>query len=137
MHGLLWGGSLLSVFGIVSYFHLFSRFPALRDNALLNLSLVTLGAAMALGGFVGVWRAKPSFFVRAFGALGVGVSIFCTLMLFHYVFVTSNTLPEPDRRTLTIASIPEITLSDQHGREVAIQERRDRKLVLSFYRGHW
>ena len=133
----LWLGPLISVTGLISYFAFSASIPVLRDSALLNLALVVVGTGLSLLGVIRAWRSKRSKWVRGLGSLGLLLAGLSGAMLSFYVFVLSYELPEPQASTLELAVLPELTLADQHGNPVAIHERRGRKLVLSFYRGHW
>lgn len=135
MQGLL--GPIVGTVGLVSYFVFFVNFPAFRDHALLNLALVCVGVGLSVRALMRVWRAKRSWLAKLGSSLGLAFSMLCAGLLFGYVFSMSYSMPEPAAETLAIETLPEVTLRDQRGDEVALHERDGKKLVLTFYRGHW
>ncbi|MEO2094002.1 MAG: hypothetical protein ABGY71_08050 [bacterium] len=132
-----WLGPLISMIGLATYFTISVQIPALRDSALVNLALVLLGVALSVMGAKRSWQPGRSGWARTGAALGFMLSGFCALLLFFYVFAVSSWMPAPAEQTLALERLPEVTLIDQHGEPVSINERHGRKLVLSFYRGHW
>ena len=134
----LWpiAAAALGVFGLLSYFMLFARFETLRDTAALNLALVCLAVAAGVWGLVvarrrgGVWRTLGA-------ALGLFFATASAGLLGAYVFTLSSQLPAPEQATLELSELPELTLLDHEGQEVALASLRGSRALLVFYRGYW
>ena len=54
-----------------------------------------------------------------------------------YVFHLSYQLPPPTDRTRELTAAPDFILRNQQGKNVGLGDFDGRKLVISFYRGHW
>lgn len=133
----VWLGPVVVFVGAVSYFTWFARFPALRDFPWVNLPLVAGGLALSAWG---AWRAfsRPGRFLgKALGSLGLAFSLGLGTLFVAYVFVLSYQLPGPTRTALGIERAPEFSLPDHRGRPVRLADLRGRKVVITFYRGHW
>jgi hypothetical protein len=126
---LIWIGPLVAVFGLVSYFFLFARYPALRDTAWLNLLLVLAGLALSVVAI----RRRLSF-LSAAGAL---LSLGCAALLAGYVFVLSEQVPDTAGVVAVGAPAPAFSLTDHTGAIVRLSDFSGRPLVLVFYRGFW
>jgi hypothetical protein len=133
---MAWIGPLVTLFGVMSYFMWFSRYPLLRDFPWLNLPLVILGVVLSFLGVLAVFKDKkrgPKI------ASGVGLVIsgaFATLFL-GYIFVLSSMLPSPQENTLAMIEAPAAALTDATGAVVNLTDYRGRKAVMVFYRGYW
>ena len=132
----LWLGPLLSLAGVISYYTVFVRWPVLRDVPWVNLPLATAGAVVA---FVGARRAfhRTGWARRALGVLSLALALLPAGFLAAYVFVISSMMPAPSAATLALVEAPDFSLADHRGRIVTLSELRGRKVVLTFYRGHW
>lgn len=129
----LWFGPLLAVFGFVSYYTIFSRWPVLRDVPWLNLGILLIATAVS---WKGLRRARPAGgWRRAAGFLAVGLSLSLIGLLSFYCFDLSYGLPSADLALAVGKPVPAITLKDNRGRDVDIA--RDERTLLVFYRGHW
>ena len=134
---LLWLGPLLTAGAAISYFTYFARFPSLRDFPWVNLPLVLLGLALSA---VGLWRPlarRAIYRGRWLGALGLAGSSLLASAFVLYIFGISTWMPAPSAKALTLDRAPDFTLEDQDGRPVHLADFRGRKLILTFYRGHW
>ena len=134
---LLWMGPLLVFAGAVSYFEVFSYIAVLRDFPWLNFPLVLAGIVVSV---VGLWRAfsdDPTVLSRVLAVCGLLASLAIGGLFSLYVLALSNRLPSIDGVTAELATAPDFTLDDQHGRPVTLSDFRGRNVVLVFYRGHW
>lgn len=129
-------GPVLTFVGGVSYFMFFARFPALRDFPWVNLPLVLAGLALSA---CGAWRAfaRPGILGKLLGSIGLLVSLGLASLFGWYVFGLSYGLPEPTQASLALRQAPAFALTNHDGAEVRLEEFRGRKVVLTFYRGHW
>jgi hypothetical protein len=133
----VWLGPLLSVAGFLSYFFYFVAFPALRDWPWVNLPLVLGGFALSV---IAVWRAfarSDRYRGRVFGSLGLALSLLVTGFFCAYIFWISYQVPPPSSVATTLAVAPDLELPDHTGKTVRLADLRGRKVVLTFYRGHW
>ncbi len=126
---LIWIGVLISVFGLVSYFTTFARFPALRDFPWINIPLVLIGVAVSILGV----RRRLSFLSLTGAFLSAG----CAALLLAYVFVLSNQLPDTDGVVAVGAEAPAFSLIDDDGSTVSLADFNGQPVVLVFYRGFW
>jgi hypothetical protein len=125
----VWIGAVISLFGLISYFTFFARFPALRDEPWLNLTLTMVGVA------VSAWALWLRRSVWSIG--GLVLSAACVALLAAYVFVLSYGLPGTERVVQVGQPAPAFALPDQEGRTISLDQYRGSSLVLVFYRGFW
>jgi len=133
----LWLGVVITLFGAFSYFEIFARFPVLRDFPWVNLPLVVVGLLFSSWG---LWRAvKPSAIYRGkiLGALGFALSLLVTVVFLWYIFDYSYDVPAPTDAVGLQTIAPDFTLTDHDGEPVRLADYRGKKVVLTFYRGHW
>ncbi len=133
---LLWIGPLVTFLGGVSYFLYFARIPALRDVPWLNLPLVLGGLVLSLVAAGRGFSARSPYRGKVLGSLGAVFSLLVAGLFTMYIFVWSFGLPDPGE-TVALGAAPDFTLNDQHGVPVSLAALRGRKVVLTFYRGHW
>ena len=126
---LIWIGALISVFGLVSYFTTFARFPAVRDIPWINIPLVVTGLTVSIFAI----RRRLSFI----SAAGAVFSAACASLLIAYVFVLSNQLPDTEGAVEVGAEAPAFALADHEGTVVSLADFRGQPVVLVFYRGFW
>lgn len=123
-----WIGPLIALVGLVTYFSIASRFPDLRDSAVLNMLLVSIGVAVAAWGVLKRRNWKSWLGLLSAGAMAA--------LLFGYVFVLSNQLPGTETAAAVGTAAPPLKLPDQTGRVVDIDDLGGRVVVV-FYRGFW
>lgn len=134
---VLAGGLVLTLFGALSYFLYFYRFPVLRDFPWVNLPLVIAGAYVSVLGWKKVLRAGTGRLGKGLATLGMGASLGLALLFCAYIFLLSNALPvaegAPDAGTLAA----DFKLRDHNGQDVQLVDYRGSKVLLVFYRGDW
>ena len=126
---MIWIGMAISIFGLVSYFAYFARFPVLRDFPWLNLPLVFVGLAVSILG-----AARRLSFLSVTGAV---LSAACATLLTTYVFVLSYQLPSVEGVVAVGAEAPAFSLVDHTGATLNLADLRGEPAVLVFYRGFW
>lgn len=131
-----WIGPIASLFGLVSYFVVFVRIPALRDFPWVNLLI--LAGAVTLS-FIGLRRARGrSGRARIGAAVGFVLSVGFAGLLVAYCFVLSNQLPPAENAAKTGAPVPEIVLSGSDDAPIDIRKASEQSpVILVFYRGFW
>jgi hypothetical protein len=132
----VWIGPVVTFAGAVSYFTTFSRFAFLRDFPWLNLPIVLAGVVLSALGARNAFRSSGTW-RKLFAAGGLVLSTLLGGLFCLYVFFLSYLLPAPTAVALGLERVPELTLPDHTGRPVALSGFRGRKLVVTFYRGHW
>ena len=134
---LIWIGPLVAFAGVVSYFEVFARFPALRDVPWVNLPLVALGAVLSALGARRAFSRPREFRGKVPGALGLGLSLLLLAAFCAYIFWITYFLPPPSDVTLGLLDAPDFALSASTGETVRLSDFGGRKVVLVFYRGFW
>jgi drug/metabolite transporter (DMT)-like permease len=124
-----WVGPLVALIGLVTYFTVAVRFPALRDSAIVNLVLVIGGAAIAAWGLFRRRNWKSW--------IGLGVASSFSLLFCWYIFFYSSQLPSPDTAPAVGAAAPPLELPDLTGRLVSLDDFSGQRVLLVFYRGYW
>ena len=124
-----WIGPLVALVGFFSYFTLAVRHPDLRDSAVLNLTLVLGGVAIAAWGLL---RRRNWKSWIGFGAAGTVAVFFAA-----YIFAFTNQLPSPDSAPAVGAAAPVLELPDLTGRTLSLDGFRGERVLVVFYRGYW
>jgi len=124
-----WVGPLIVLVGLFTYFTVAVRFPALRDSAIANLSLVIGGAAIATWGLIRRRNWKSW--------LGFGAAFFFAFLFCAYIFVLTSQLPAPDTAPAVGSIAPPLELPDQSGRMLSLENFSGQRVLVVFYRGYW
>lgn len=134
---LIWLGPLVTVIGAISYFTFFARFPLLRDFPWVNLPLVLLGVVASGWALARAFGAGRGLLGKVLAPLGLLVSLALAALFTFYVFSLSYQLPGPTELAAKLEQAPDFRLTDQHGTSIRLADLRGRRVVLTFYRGHW
>ena len=131
----LWTGPLVALFGVLSYYTVFRRWPALSDLPWVNLLILALGVGLSLVGLRrswgrGIWRP-------AAGLVGLALSGYLASYLAWYCFVRSYELPTSPNALAIGAPLPTTVLDDQDGQPYELDALTDGRLLVVFYRGFW
>lgn len=133
-----WTGPIVTFVGAVSYFLFFVQFAELRDFPWVNLPLVALGVLISFFGLRRVFSiteyktASKVFATLGFlFSLGIG-SLFC-----FYIFDLSYRMPGVEGISQVADVAPDFSLPDQNNTTVQLADFQGKKLVITFYRGHW
>jgi hypothetical protein len=131
---LLWLGPLVSLFGFVSYWALFARWPALRDDPWASLIILALGVTASGIGLRRAWPRSP--WRRIAGTGGLIASCGLAGLLLFYCYVWSYGLPESPGSLAIGEPVPAVVLEDHHGKPVDLADIPG-ETVLVFFRGYW
>lgn len=134
---LIWIGLLTTLVGLVSYFMVFARFPALRDFPWVNLPLTALGVAASAVAAARVFRRPDVFRGKVLAPIGLAVSLMLAGLFGLYIFRLSYLLPAPSEATLGLEAAPDFALASAGGETIRLSDLRGRKVLLIFYRGFW
>ena len=129
----LWAGPPIALVGLVSYFMLFNRYPALSDVPWVNLLILATGLALSTRGLMRAWGR--GLWRPALGVVGLGLSGLFSFALVAYCFSLSYGLPDGESGLAVGSLLPNTVLADQAGRPFALAA--DGAVLLVFYRGHW
>ena len=133
----IWLGPLIVFIGAVSYFTFFTQFPVLRDFPWINLPIVMVGCGVS---FIAIKRAfgrSEVYRGKVMGSLSMLFSGLLTALFVGYIGYLSYQLPELTKITQGLSVSPEFVLNDQNGEEVSLSDFQGKKLIVTFYRGHW
>lgn len=133
----VWLGFLLVFVGLVSYFLVFARYPALRDFPWLNLPLVCLGLLIAAWGVRRAFDSGRTILAKIVAGISLLLSLGLVALFATYIFYLSYQLPQDAGLAHTSTPVPEFALLDQNQATIRPIEYRGRKVVMVFYRGNW
>jgi hypothetical protein len=134
---LIWIGPLITIAGCLTYFLIFARYPALRDFPWVNLPLVALGVVVSVVGLARALRGAGSSLGKILGSLGLATSLAFAALFGMYIFSWTYRIPGPTDVSLAIDTADVGPLLNHDGSEVRLSDFRGKKVVLTFYRGHW
>ncbi len=131
----IWLGPAICTLGLVTYFVVFSRWPATRDFPWVNLPVIAAGLALSVLALGRAWPRGGR--QRAAGGVGLGVSAAFSALLVWYCFVFSSPLPAPASALGVGERVPAVVLTDDRGHSLGLGVVSDTKTILVFYRGYW
>lgn len=129
-------GPAVTFAGIVSYFLVFARYPALRDVPWLNTPIAFIGTLLSLVAVVRAFGAR-GIPLRLFSCLGFAFSLGFTTLFVFYVTSLSYQMPSRSQTTTGLAALPDFSAPDQDGQTVSASDLAGKNLVMVFYRGFW
>jgi hypothetical protein len=135
----VWGGFVVTMLAILSYFFFFLRFPVTRDVPWATFLLFVVATGLL---WTGVSRAflQPHRYRGKISSLvltavsGLLIALFC-----YMTFALGKDLPPSKGAPRPGQQAPDFTLSDTGGKLVTLSEilKSNRAAVLIFYRGYW
>lgn len=133
----VWLGPVIVFAGAVSYFLYFARFADLRDFPWINLPIIGLGFLISAVGLARARVGSAKTIGRVSAWLGLIFSIAISGLFCFYIFDLSYQLPKATELSVKLSQSPEVALRDPDGKLVRLSDFRGRKLIITFYRGHW
>lgn len=130
-------GFIVAFGGMLSYFLFFVFTPALRDFPWVNLPLVLIGVGLALIGLRNSFHPSRGWIAKIFAGVSLLLTIGLAGLFCTYIFYLSYQLPDAAEAVAQDAPAPAISLLDQQGEEVQLASFQGKRVVISFYRGHW
>ena len=131
----LWLAPILALFGFLSYYALFARWPIFRDVPWLNLLILAAAVGLSISG---LRRALPNGLLqRSAGVFGAFLASGLTLLLMVYCFGLSYQLPSAELAAERGEPIPALVLAAHDGADFDLGAGDHERMVLVFYRGHW
>ena len=135
---LAWLGPIVTFAGAISYFLYFVRFPDLRDFPWVNLPLVGLGVLLSGVGLLRAFsNANYKILSKGFASIGFLFSLALAALFTFYIFSISYQMPSAEGVSQVSDVAPAFALLDQNNQTVQLSSFRDKKLVITFYRGYW
>jgi hypothetical protein len=135
----IWTGFALVLLALLSYIPLFSLFPVTRDFPWANLLLFLTGFCLLALGLNRAFREPKTYRGKVFGSILTGLSL-ATFGLFCFgIFIASKDVPHADNAPRVGQAAPDFTLVGADGNQVALSDlsKRNRAVLLIFYRGYW
>ena len=132
----LWLAPLIAIAGLLGYFTVATRWPALSDFPWLNLLILAGAVVLAGRGLAEAWR-RGGALGRTAGVLSLGFSSLCAALLTYYCFFMSYGLPDAEAALPAGEVLPALTLVDHRSQPVELTGLTRGDAVLVFYRGHW
>jgi hypothetical protein len=138
-HWSLAAGFFLVLAGMVT-FPFFAQFPATRSFAWVNLLLLIAGVALLITALTRSIREPQVFRGKILGGVMTALSVLALGFFAVGIFYLGR-IPQPAAMQKTGDKAPELSLADQDGRMVSLQELlaspQTQGALLIFYRGHW
>lgn len=143
----VWIGFVLCIFGFLSYFLVFARYPVTRDVPWVNFLIFVVGLTFVASG---VWRAfgrsheyKGKVAGSILGVLSVAiVALFCFGVLY-----ASKQLPKSSGAPKVGDKAPDFSLTDSDHKQISLAslfassipgaQTPPKGVFLVFYRGYW
>jgi hypothetical protein len=135
----IWIGFAVVVLAVITYIPVFSLFPATRDFPWVNLLLFLIGICLLALGLNRAFREPKIYRGKVAGSILTGLSL-ATVALFCYgIFIASKEIPSADNAPRVSQTAPDFTLASADGNPVALSDllKRNRAVLLIFYRGYW
>ena len=135
---LAWIGPIVTLVGALSYFLYFFQFADFRDFPWVNLPLVAFGVILSIAGLRKAFSSTGyKFLSKSFATLGFLFSLGLGALFCIYIFFLSYQMPGVEGVSQVAEAAPDFALPDQDNKTVKLTDFQEKKLVISFYRGHW
>jgi hypothetical protein len=137
-------GFLVCVIAFLSYFLVFTNFPATRDLPWANWLLFALGLALLGAGISRAFRAPERYKGKVAGPIFGVLSLAVVGLFLFFTLVFSRQLPDAAGAPRVGQQAPDFTLPDTQGRPVRLYDELGPQggapgpwVLLIFYRGYW
>lgn len=136
---VIWAGFVLALIAAGSYVPFFARFPVTRDLPWVNV-LLFAGAGILLG--VGLFRAfamPDRYRGKVSGPILSVLSVALFALFVFGAFYVARNLPGGGTAAKIGQQAPDFTLQAADGSIVRLSDlrRKNRAVLLIFYRGYW
>ena len=135
----IWAGFAVVLLAVISYLPVFSLFPVTRDFPWVNLLLFLTGLCSLALGLKRAFREPKVYRGKVAGSILAGLSL-ATFGLFCYgIFFASKNIPHADSAPLVGQAAPDFALAGADGNPASLSGllKRNRAVLLIFYRGYW
>ncbi len=135
----MWLGFGVTLVAILSYFLVFLRSPATRDIPWVTFALFVPAVWLLVMGVKRAFEQPDRYRGRVAGPILSTLSVALICLFGYFAFALTKDLPPASAALHTGQQAPDFTLADAGGKPVALSEilRRNRGVVLIFYRGYW
>jgi cadmium resistance protein CadD (predicted permease) len=141
----IWAGFLLTFAGLLSFPFFFVLFPATRDFPWANLVLIAISLVLLFLGIKRAFKPDRSKKSKALASILATLSLAAVGLFLFSAFVLSRWLPESKGAPQVGQKVPDFSLADSSGKQVALAEllstpiegKQPKGVLLVFYRGYW
>jgi hypothetical protein len=143
----VWAGFLLCIFGVLSYFLLFARFPSTRDVPWANFLLLAVGLALLISGISRAFRQGQQYRGKILGPILGVIGLAAAGFFCFAIFYASRQLPKSAGAPRVGRIAPEFVLKDTNNQDVSLtsllttplpnSQAAPKGVLLVFYRGYW
>ena len=144
---IIYAGFLVTLVAFFSYFMFFARFPVTRDLPWVNLLLFVVALALVGVGVRRAYQQSEQYRGKVAGPILGTLSILIFGLFLFYNFWFSGQLPASRNAPMVGEKAPDFTLPDVNGNPVTLSQllagpagapaKKDRWVLLVFYRGYW
>ncbi len=136
---LIWAGFAIVLLALFSYLPVFSLFPVTRDFPWVNLLLFLAGLCLLALGLKSAFRDSKIYRGKVFGSILTAFSLAVFGLFCYGIFFASKDVPRADNAPRVGQAAPDFTLASAGGSQVALSDllKRNRAVLLIFYRGYW
>ncbi len=135
----IWAGFGIVLLALLSYIPLFVLFPVTRDFPWANLLLFLAGIGVLAVGLKRAIREPARYRGKISGSILGALSVILLGFFCYGVFYASKNIPSAENARHVGQTAPEFALASSDGSPVALSNllKRDRAVLLIFYRGYW
>ena len=136
---MLWVGFVFVLLAVGTYIPIFALFAATRDVPWANYLLFLAGGILLGIGLRRAFRQSEIYRGKVLGSI-LGALSLALLGLFSYgTFYAAKDLPVSATAVRVGQAAPDFTLASADGKQISLVDelRKNRAVVLIFYRGYW
>ena len=135
----MWAGFGITLFAILSYFLFFYKFPVTRDVPFVTYLLFVPAVVLLVVGVKRAYLQPQQYRGKISGPILSTISISLIGLFCYMVLVLTKDLPAASSALHPGQQAPDFTLADSTGKPVALSGilKKNRAVVLVFYRGYW
>jgi len=135
----IWAGFAIVLLALFSYLPVFSLFPVTRDFPWVNLLLFLAGICLLALGLKRAFGDSKIYRGKVFGSILTAFSLAVFGLFCYGIFFASKDVPRADNAPRVGQAAPDFTLASAGGSQVALSDllKRNRAVLLIFYRGYW
>jgi len=143
----LWAGFLLCIFGVLSYFLIFSKYPVTRDIPWANYLILAAGIGFVISGLRRAFGQPRQFRGKIAGPILALLSLAAVGSFCFLTFYATKQMPKSAGAPRIGQKAPEFVLTDTNNKEVSLaslmttpmakSSAPTKGVFLIFYRGYW
>lgn len=143
----IWGGFLLCIFGVLSYFLIFVRYPITRDIPWANYLILATGIGFLISGLRRAFGQPQLFRGKIVGPILALLSLAAVGSFCFLIFYATKQMPKAAGAPRMGQKAPDFVLTDTDNKEVSLaslittplanSSAPTKGVFLIFYRGYW